>query len=140
MATTIRINEDVKEQLKLKSVATGVSQFNLANKYIIEGIKNDNTPNKPVKTIEEIERILDYDKKEDNTHNHYDTSYDIPDDLKLNEKHESNTPIYNMEDIKKILENDKPEGDTILKELDGIVHFDKVTNSVELKKESYDRS
>ena len=40
MATTIRINEDIKKQLKLKRVATGVSQFNLANKYIIEGIKN----------------------------------------------------------------------------------------------------
>jgi len=39
MATTIRINEDVKQQLKHKSVLTGVSQFDLANKYILDGIK-----------------------------------------------------------------------------------------------------
>ena len=54
--------------------------------------------------------------------------------LKLNEKNEYNTPFSNIEDIKKILDNDKPEGDTTLEELDGLVHFDKVTDSVELKK------
>ena len=59
MSTTIRINKDVKELLKLKSVETGISQIDLANKYILEGIKFDNTPNKPLKTIEEIEKILE---------------------------------------------------------------------------------
>ena len=82
MATTIRINEDVKEQLKLKSVATGVSQFNLANKHIIEGIKNDTNPNKPVKTIEEIEKISDYNKKEENSYE-ADTNYNIPENFKI---------------------------------------------------------
>lgn len=140
MATTIRINEDVKEQLKLKSTITGISQFNLANKYIIEGIKNDNTPNKPIKTIEEIEKILDYDKKEEQISSDIDLSYDIPDNLKLNDNDELNTPLSDINDVKKILDFDKDTDDDVLKDLDGAVVFDKDTNSLKLKKEAYNRS
>lgn len=137
MATTIRINEDVKQQLKLKSVATGVSQFNLANKYILEGIKNDSTPNKPVKTIEEIEKILDYDKKEEKINPDIDLTGNIPDELKLNDENELNTPVSDMNDIKNILEFDKNSKVDALKDLDGAVVFDKPTNSLKLKKEAY---
>ena len=63
MATTIRINEDVKQRLKLQSIETGISQLDLANRYIIEGIKYDNTPKKPIKTIEELEKVLKHDGK-----------------------------------------------------------------------------
>jgi len=137
MATTIRINEDVKQQLKIKSVATGVSQFNLANKYILEGIKNDSTPNKPVKTIEEIEKILDYDKKEEKINPDIDLTGNIPDELKLNDENELNTPVSDMNDIKNILEFDKNSNVDALKDLDGEVVFDKPTNSLKLKKEAY---
>ena len=137
MATTIRINEDVKQQLKIKSVATGVSQFNLANKYILEGIKNDSTPNKPVKTIEEIEKILDYDKKEEKINPDIDLTGNIPDELKLNDENELNTPVSDMNDIKNILEFDKNSNADALKDLDGAVVFDKPTNSLKLKKEAY---
>lgn len=137
MATTIRINEDVKQQLKIKSVATGVSQFNLANKYILEGIKNDSTPNKPVKTIEEIEKILDYDKKEEKINPDIDLTGNIPDELKLNDENELNTPVSDMNDIKNILEFDKNSNVDALKDLDGAVVFDKPTNSLKLKKEAY---
>jgi hypothetical protein len=92
MATTIRINEDIKQQLKLKSAQTGISQLDLANKYILNGLKNDNSPNKKVMTLDQIEKFL---------------------------------------------EHDKPEGDTVLEELDGIVHSDIKTNAVDLKKNSY---
>ena len=92
MATTIRINEDIKQQLKLKSAQTGISQLDLANEYILDGLKRDTNPNKKVMTLEEIEKFLDYDK---------------------------------------------PEGDNILDELDGIVHSETITNSVDLKKNSY---
>ena len=136
MATTIRINEDVKQQLKIKSVATGVSQFNLANKYILEGIKNDSTPNKPVKTIEEIEKILDYDKKEEKINPDIDLTGNIPDELKLNDENELNTPVSDMNDIKNILEFDKNSNVDALKDLDGAVVFDKPTNSLKLKKRS----
>lgn len=92
MATTIRINEDIKQQLKLKSAQTGISQLDLANEYILNGLKEDKRPNKKVMTLDQIEKFL---------------------------------------------EHDKPEGDTILDELDGLVHSDIVTDAVELKKSSY---
>ena len=54
MATTVRINEDVKQQLKIKSAELGVSQFDLLNRYVIEGIKRDTTPKKPVMSLDQI--------------------------------------------------------------------------------------
>ena len=42
-----------------------------------------------------------------------------------------------LDQIEKFLEYDKPEGDNVLDELDGIVHSDVITNSVDLKKNSY---
>jgi hypothetical protein len=44
MATTIRINEEIKQLLKLKSVETGITQLDLANRYILKGLKEDDTP------------------------------------------------------------------------------------------------
>ena len=117
-------------------MATGVSQFNLANKYILEGIKNDSTPNKPVKTIEEIEKILDYDKKEEKINPDIDLTGNIPDELKLNDENELNTPVSDMNDIKNILDFDKNSNVDALKDLDGAVVFDKPTNSLKLKKRS----
>ena len=64
MATTIRINEDIKQQLKLKSAQTGISQLDLANRYILKGLKEDNTPNKKVMTLDQIENFLEHDKPE----------------------------------------------------------------------------
>lgn len=64
MATTIRINEDVKQQLKIQSAKLGVKQIDLVNRYVIEGIKRDKPAN--IKSIEDIERLLSYDKPEGN--------------------------------------------------------------------------
>lgn len=66
MATTIRINEDVKQQLKIKSAELGVKQQDLLNRYVIEGIKRDSTPNKPIKSLDELEMLLKHDKPEGN--------------------------------------------------------------------------
>jgi hypothetical protein len=52
MATTIRIDENIKQQLKLKSAQNGISQLDLANKYILNGLKEDNTPNKKIMTLD----------------------------------------------------------------------------------------
>lgn len=65
MATTIRVDENVKKQLKIKAAETGKSQYELANKYILEGLKNDKTPCDTM-TIEEIEALLEHDKPEGN--------------------------------------------------------------------------
>lgn len=51
MVATIRIDEDIKRLLKLKSFQTGITQLDLANKYILNGLKNDNSPNKKVRTL-----------------------------------------------------------------------------------------
>ena len=58
MATTVRINEDVKQQLKIKCVELGAKQIDLVNRYIIEGIKRDTTPKKSVMSLDELEKIL----------------------------------------------------------------------------------
>ena len=41
MVTTVRINEDVKQQLKIKCAELDVKQIDLINQYILEGIKRD---------------------------------------------------------------------------------------------------
>ncbi len=66
MSTTIRVHEEIKKQLKLKSAETGISQYDLANEYILEGLKKDKW-RKKVMTIEEIEKLLDHDKPEGDT-------------------------------------------------------------------------
>lgn len=140
MSTTIRINKDVKELLKLKSVETGISQIDLANKYILEGIKFDDTPNKPLKTIEEIEKILEYDKiGEKSTKKTYEHNYEVPEELHLCKEGEEKEGIHTIEEIEKILDYDKKEGDDVLENIAGLIKTDEVTNSVKLKKESYER-
>ena len=93
MSNNLRIDENIKHLLKLKSDSTGISQYDLANKYILEGLKKDKR-SKPTMTIDEIDKFL---------------------------------------------EHDKPEGDDILERLCGIVSCDKVTDSVEMKKNAYKR-
>ncbi len=61
MTTTIRINEDVKHQLKIKSAELEVNQIDLLNNYVIEGIKRGSTLKEPTSTIEELEKILKYE-------------------------------------------------------------------------------
>ena len=64
MITTIRIDKNLQQQLKVKSAETGKSQLDLANQYILEGLKNDKTPAKPAMTLEEIEKLLKHDLPE----------------------------------------------------------------------------
>ena len=66
MLTTIKINKDLQQQLKLKSVEQGVTQIELANRYILEGLKSDSIPNKPTMSLEDIEKLLKHDKPEGN--------------------------------------------------------------------------
>lgn len=137
MATTIRINEDVKQRLKLQSIETGISQLDLANRYIIEGIKFDNTPKKPIKTIEEIEKILKHDKKDYESPKKINwDEYEIPEKIKNGE---FNKPIKTEEELKKILKYDGKDEEDPLKDIVGIIKTDEIVDSVKLKKESYKR-
>ena len=71
MVTTIRIDEDVKQLLKIKSAELGIKQKDLLNRYVIEGIKRDSTLNKPVKTLNELEKILKHDNPKGNNLNKF---------------------------------------------------------------------
>jgi len=66
MATTIRINEDVKQQLKIKSAELGVKQIDLLNRYVIEGLKRDTSPKKSVMNLDELEKLLKHDNPKGN--------------------------------------------------------------------------
>lgn len=44
----------------------GVKQQELLNRYVIEGIKRDSTPNKTFKTLDEVEKILKHDNPKGN--------------------------------------------------------------------------
>ena len=136
MATTIRINEEVKQRLKLQSIETGISQLDLANRYILEGIKHDKTPKKPIKTIEEIEKILKHDKKAYEKPERINLDeYEIPE--KIKKENESGKSINSIEEIEKILDHDRKEKDTSLDDIVGIIKTDEMVDSVKLKKDSY---
>lgn len=66
MTTTIRINEDVKQQLKIKSAELGVKQQDLLNRYVIEGLKRDSIPNNQVMNLDELEKLLKHDNPKGN--------------------------------------------------------------------------
>ena len=135
MATTIRINEDVKQRLKLQSIETGISQLDLANRYIIEGIKYDNTPKKPIKTIEELEKILKHDKNEYENPKKIDwDEYEIPEKIKNGE---INKPIKTVEELEKVLKHDGKGEKDPLEDIVGIIKTDEMVDSVKLKKDSY---
>ena len=137
MATTIRINEDVKQRLKLQSIETGISQLDLANRYIIEGIKYDNTPKKPIKTIEELEKILKHDKNEYESPKKIDwDEYKTPEKIKNGE---INKPIKTVEELEKVLKHDGKGEKDPLEDIVGIIKTDEVVDSVKLKKDSYKR-
>jgi len=66
MTTTVRINEKVKQQLKIKCAELGVKEIDLVNRYIIEGIKRDTIPKKSVMNLDNLEKILKHDNPKGN--------------------------------------------------------------------------
>ena len=59
MVSNLKVNDDLKYKLELKSNETGISQLELVNKYISKGLKEDNS--KSHKSREEIEKLLSHD-------------------------------------------------------------------------------
>lgn len=66
MVTIIRLNKEIQRRLKIKSAKTGLSQLELANKYISEGLKNDSIDFNCNKRLKEIDKLLNHDKPEGN--------------------------------------------------------------------------
>ena len=64
MLSTIKINDEVKQKLELKSIELGVNQIDLLNKYVIDGINRDTKYANESKNIEEIRKLLENDLPE----------------------------------------------------------------------------
>lgn len=69
MTTTIRINTEIKKQLKIRSAETGISQLELANQYILEGLQKNiehNNSHDYTEKLTEISKLLKHDNPKGN--------------------------------------------------------------------------
>lgn len=127
--TSFKLDSELLKRIKIKATEKEVTQSELVTRYLINGLKQDE--NSALADISELEKKLAI-----NVENKLDTiDFEVPDMLKYNPKKESK-PI-TEEPI--VLENDNPKGKDIFNEVRGIVSSPNRTNSVELKKETYNR-
>lgn len=132
MDATIRIDLDIQRQLKLKSVELGVTQKELANTYILNGLNGEKSKGN-MKSIEDIAKVLNIEIE-----NIDDVLADLDVDeyeILSEEKH------LNMDEIKDIVNNNRSneESNVNLTDMIGIVESPQKTDSLEEKMESYDR-
>lgn len=66
MVSTIRVDDNVKQKLKIRSVELGVTQYDLVNRYILKGLAEEIPEDKQPPTIDEIKQMLEHDKPEGN--------------------------------------------------------------------------
>ena len=59
MVSTVEINDDIKEKLKIRSSKTGTNQLDLVNKYVSNGLKADE--DSIGLNFEDIGKLLSYD-------------------------------------------------------------------------------
>lgn len=132
MDATIRIDLDIQRQLKLKSVELGVTQKELANTYILNGLNGENNTSN-MKSIEDIAKVLKI--KIDNIDDML-SDLDVGEyEILSNEKHLS------MDEINEIVDNNisNEESNVKLSDMLGIVESPQETDSLEEKWGSYDR-
>ena len=132
MDATIRIDLDIQRQLKLKSVELGVTQKELANTYILNGLNGEKSKGN-MKSIEDIAKVLNIEIE-----NIDDVLADLDVDeyeILSEEKH------LNMDEIKDIVNNNRSneESNVNLTDMIGIIESPQKTDSLEEKMESYDR-
>jgi len=132
MDATIRIDLDIQRQLKLKSVELGVTQKELANTYILNGLNAEKSKN-DMKSIEDIAKVpnINIETIDDNLADLDVGEYEILPD----EKH------LTMDEISDIIDNNRSndESNVNLSDMLGIVESPQKTDSLEEKMESYDR-
>ena len=106
MDATIRIDLDIQRQLKLKSVELGITQKELANIYILNGL-NEEKNNGNMKTIDDIAKTLNININDPNTELDdldEDTFEIVSDKNKLT-----------MDEIKEIVEKNKSDKESNVK-------------------------
>ncbi|MBR0473354.1 MAG: hypothetical protein IJI98_11755 [Methanosphaera sp.] len=125
--TSFKLDSELLKQIKIRATEKEITQSELVTKYLKNGLKYDLSES-DYKLIE----LLNHDTK-----NHLDkikNDFNIPDVLKYDSKKE-NKPITN----EKIIFEDE-RGADIFSDIIGIVSSPEKTNSVKLKKETYNRS
>lgn len=132
MDATIRIDLDIQRQLKLKSVELGITQKELANIYILNGL-NEEKNNGNMKTIDDIAKTLNININDPNTELDdldVDTFEIVSDKNKLT-----------IDEIKEIVEKNKSDKESNVKLSDmlGIVESPDEIDCLNEKWESYDR-
>ncbi len=106
MDATIRIDLDIQRQLKLKSVELRITQKELANIYILNGL-NEEKNNGNMKTIDDIAKTLNININDPNTELDdldEDTFEIVSDKNKLT-----------MDEIKEIVEKNKSDKESNVK-------------------------
>lgn len=125
--TSFKLDSELLKQIKIRATEKEITQSELVTKYLKNGLKYDLSEN-DYKLIE----FLNHDTK-----NHLDkikNDFNIPDVLKYDSKKE-NKPITK----EKIIFEDESGAD-IFSDIIGIVSSPERTNSVKLKKETYNMS
>jgi len=132
MDATIRIDMDIQRQLKLKSVELGITQKELANTYILNGLNEDKSRGN-LKSIKDIAEVLNIEMNDVD---------DVLADLNVGEYEilEEEKRL-NMDEIGDIIDNNRSNKKSKVKLSDmlGIVESPQKTNSLDEKWESYDR-
>ncbi len=132
MDATIRIDLDIQRQLKLKSVELGITQKELANTYILNGL-NEEKSNGTLKSIKDIAQVLNIEINDDD-----DVLADVIEgeyEIQSDQKH------LTMDEIEQIIDSNQSNEESNVKLTDmlGIVESPQKTDSLEEKWKSYDR-
>ena len=127
MVSTVRMCDLVKQQLKMQSARLGVSQIDLLQRYVIEGIQRDNAKAEHVMCIDEVAEILCIDD-----------DFEMPEELKLNPEGTLTGRCNTNEKIEKHLKHDNLEGNCLNK-LTSYVNGDDVIDEVEEKRSVWRR-
>ena len=127
--TSFKLDSELIKRIKIKATEKEITQSELVTTYLLNGLKQDEHTSQT--KISDLEKKLNIKTK-----NHFDNiDFEVPEMLKYNSTKESK-PI-TKEPI--ILENDNPNGKDIFSDVIGIVNSPVRTNSVELKKSTYNR-
>lgn len=132
MDATIRIDAIIQKQLKLKSVELGITQKELANTYILNGLHEDERKNN-INNIEDIAKLLNIELS-----NPTDELNEL--DIDMFEV-TSDEKQLSMDEIKQIVSDTADKKSNVkFTDMLGIVESPEDANSLNEKWESYNRS
>lgn len=66
MTSLVRIDDDIKQRIKIRSSELGITQYDLLNQYILKGLEEDRDKVKNAPSINEIKARLKFDNPDGN--------------------------------------------------------------------------